>query len=143
MPSRFPPIAVYLDANVLYSASDREKHRFLQFWQMHGVTPATSMYALGEVRRNIRLAEHHRRFDALLQRTMLVSDGPLEIIPPSVRLVPKDRAILAAAIHSSVDYLVTGDINHFGHLYGTTISHIKIVAPTPFLNLFSYRLELA
>jgi predicted nucleic acid-binding protein len=143
VPSRFPPITVYLDSNVLYSASDREQHRFLQFWQMHDVTPATSMYAVGEVSRNIRQPAHHQRFEALLNRTMLVSDGPIQIIPPSVRLVPKDLAILAAAIHSSVDYLVTGDLNHFGHLYGTTVSHIRILAPAPFLNLFSYRLKLA
>jgi hypothetical protein len=37
-------------------------------------------------------------------------------LPATVRLDPKDRPILLAAIHGRAYYLLTGDVRHFGHL---------------------------
>lgn len=108
---------------------------------MHGVTPVTSMYSVDEVRRNIKHNEHHLLFEELLKQTMRVSDGPLQFIPGNVHLVAKDKPILATAIFASVDYLVTGDVKHFGHLYGATVSHVKILSPADFLDLYAYRLK--
>ena len=99
---------------------------------MHGVHPITSMYSVDEFRRNIKHNERHLLFEELLKQTMMVSDGPLQFIPNDVHLVTKDKPILATAIFASVDYLVTGDIKHFGHLYGTTISHVKFSARQTF-----------
>jgi hypothetical protein len=71
-----------------------------------------------------------------------VSDGPLQAIPHSVKLATKDQAVLASAIFASMDYLITGDIHHFGHLYGTTVSHVKILSPALFRRHYNYRLKL-
>jgi predicted nucleic acid-binding protein len=142
LPNLFPPLTVYLDANVLFSASLSHQNDFLDFWRMHDVTPAVSPYAVEEVRRNIESGGHHDRLDALLLRTLKLSDGPLEIVPRSVILAQKDRPILATAIFASVDYLVTGDKNHFSDLYGTTVSHVQILPPREFLDLYEYRLIL-
>lgn len=136
----FESIRIYLDANVLFSASYSEQNRFLQFWQLIGVKPVTSPYAIAEVRGHLVRPGHSDRFDNLLNETDLVSDADLRIIPPSVVMVEKDRPILAAAIHASIDYLVTGDRNHFGHLYNTTISFVYVMSPPEFLNQFAGRL---
>ena len=99
------------------------------------------MYSVDEVRRNIKHNEHHLLFEELLKQTMMVSDGPLQFIPGNVHLVAKDKPILATAIFASVDYLVTGDIKHFGHIYCSTVSHVKILSPAEFLDLYAYRLK--
>ena len=142
MPDYFQPLFVYLDANVLFSASWSEQNRFLKFWRLREITPVTSPYVVDEVDRNIRKAEHRLRFDMLMEKTTMVSDGPLQIVPEDIVLVPKDRPILASAIFASMDYLVTGDTNHFGHLHNTTVSHVKILSPSEFLDRYEYRLKL-
>jgi predicted nucleic acid-binding protein len=55
-------------------------------------------------------------------------------------LVEKDRPILAAAIAASVDYLITGDKSHFGHLYGTRVSGVYVISPADFLGQYEDRL---
>ncbi len=138
----FQPIRVYLDSNVLFSASHNDKNRFLEFWRLSGITPVTSPYVVGEVSRNIRTVDQRARFERLLEKTPFVSDGLVEMIPPDVILVKKDQQVLASAICASVDYLVTGDGNHFGHLYGKTVAHVVIMRPIPLLDLHQDRLIL-
>jgi hypothetical protein len=48
---------------------------------------------------------------------------------PDAGLPPKDAPILAAAIASKADRLLTGDLKHFGHLYGRTFQGVLIVSP--------------
>lgn len=136
----FPRLRIYLDANVLYSASLNENSRFLDFWRLRNVTPVTSQYAVGEVTRNLRFYGHDSRFESLLVRTQIISDADVRLIPSDITLVAKDAPILAAAISASVDYLVTGDKNHFAHLYRTTIAGTYLISPADFLNLHRDRL---
>lgn len=138
----FELIQVFLDANVLFSASYSEQNRFLQFWRMEGVTPVTSPYAIGEVRGHLRRPGHLKRFEELLAKTDIVSDVDLRIIPSGVFVVEKDRPILAAAIGASIDFLATGDKNHFSHLYGVTVSFVYVISPTEFLDQFADRMIL-
>ena len=48
---------------------------------------------------------------------------------PDAGLPPKDAPILAAAIASKADHILTGDLKHFGHLYGRTFQGVLIVSP--------------
>src|SRR5258707_459485 len=95
--------------------------------------PVASRYAINEVFRNVRVAAHHLRFEDLVTRTEIVSDADIRFVPPHIALVAKDRPILAAAIAASVDYLATGDKNHFGLLYNSTVSGVRIISPADFL----------
>ena len=133
-------LRVYLDSNVLFSASLDESSRFLDFWRLREVTPVVSHYAIGEVTRNIRFRGHDARLANLLRRTQIVSDADGRMIPSNVRLVSKDQPILAAAIAASVDYLATGDKNHFSHLYSRRISGVLVINPADFLDLYEDRL---
>jgi predicted nucleic acid-binding protein len=135
-----PRLRVYLDANVLFSASLSDSSRFLEFWRLHNVTPVTSRYAVGEVMRNLRFYGHDKRFEDLLARTQIISDADVRFIPPHIALVAKDAPILAVAISASVDYLATGDKNHFAHLYKTTVAGVYVISPADFLNLYKDRL---
>jgi predicted nucleic acid-binding protein len=133
-------LRVFLDSNVMYSASLDEGSSFLAFWRFRGVSVVVSNYVVVEVARNLRVSGHAARFETLLERTQIVSDADARLIPPEIRLVAKDQPILAAAIAARVDYLVTGDRRHFGELYGRAVSGVRVIAPADFLTLFGKRL---
>jgi uncharacterized protein len=136
----FLPLTIYLDSNVLFSASYDAISPFRRFWELANVTVVTSLYAVTEVRRHIKLPAHQLRFEELLARTQMVSDANPDFVPQSVRLVEKDRPILGAAIAASVDYLITGDKKHFTHLYFQRVSHVYVINPADFLTLHEERL---
>jgi predicted nucleic acid-binding protein len=126
-------LRIYLDSNVLFSASYIASSPYRNFWKLTQVTPVTSLYAVGEVIRHNVISSQRERFDELIARTERVSDADLGFVPQSIRLVEKDRPILAAAIAASADYLVTGDKSHFAHLYSTRVSGVCVIHPTDFL----------
>jgi len=136
------PLLVYLDSNVLISACLVRGHKFLEFWRMHGVTVAVSMYAVNEVRSHLLAEIQHHRFDGLLATTRLINDADERILPASVDLPKKDRPILAAALAGEVDFLITGDKKHFGKYYDRRVSRVTIVSPGDFLARNNYRLML-
>jgi predicted nucleic acid-binding protein len=136
----FPSLRIYLDSNVLLSASINELSPFRDFWRLSEVGPVLSRYAVGEVTRNLQTAEHNASFAELIRRSEMVSDLDARIIPVDVRLVSKDAPILAAAIGASVDYLATGDRKHFSHLYNTIVSGVRIISPGEFLDTHEDRL---
>lgn len=133
-------LRAYLDSNVVISASLKEGSRFLDLWRLRDITPVVSHYVIGEVVRNVRSPSHDARLSSLLMRTEIVSDADARLIPANVRLISKDEPILAAAIAASVDYLVTGDKNHFGHLYLKRVSGVYVINPGDFLALYEDRL---
>lgn len=134
MPER---IYVFLDANVLFSASYKSHHFFLQFWSNPYVVSMTSLYAARETRRNCTSEDHLHRLEQLLEQTFLVSDALNRLPPEEIKLPSKDEPILAAAIQAGAHYLITGDKVHFSKwmnqpiktVYGT----ITIMMPMPFL----------
>jgi predicted nucleic acid-binding protein len=134
-------LTVYLDSNVLFSASYITSSRFQNFWRLAGVAPVTSPYAVTEVRRHIKLSAQSVRFDKLIAATKMVSDSDSGFVPESIQLAEKDRPILAAAIAASVDYLITGDKSHLAHLYGSRVSGVRIISPSEFLGLYEDRLH--
>jgi predicted nucleic acid-binding protein len=130
-------LRVYLDANILFSASHQEGHRFLQFWRMRDLVPMTSLYAVDETQRNCIDLNHAGRLGLLLPRTHSVSDIPGAFLPRGIVLPRKDAPILAAAVFAGAHYLITGDKHHFGKWMNTPIqTHIGtliIQEPSPFL----------
>ena len=81
-------LRVYLDSNVLFSASRNDASRFVGFWRLRDTAVITSQYVVGEVFRNIKSDGHRERFEGLLAQTEFVSDA-------YVRLIPADIAVVA------------------------------------------------
>jgi len=118
---------VFLDANILFSASFSKSHlaEFLAELRNHAVL-LTNAYAAAESERNIAAkqpgrAAAHRAFVASLELTQL------QVFATGVALAEKDVPILCGAIAGGADFLLTGDRKDFGHLFGTTIHGVKIV----------------
>src|ERR1700749_2213459 len=104
---------IFIDSNVLFSASYKPNHPFLIFWESSRVQPVASDYVLGETRRHVKGLGHSYRFNELISKTETVraasGAGLLGLDLPE-----KDRPIVSGALAARARYLVTGDKNHFG-----------------------------
>jgi hypothetical protein len=50
-----------------------------------------------------------------------------------VDLPDKDKPVFMAATAAGADYLLTGDVTHFGTYFGKTILGVKILKPRDYL----------
>lgn len=126
-----PPERVFLDANVLFSASYREESGLNRLWGLPHTTLLTSRHAVEEARRN--LDERGRtRLAMLLDATEIVADVAGEALPADIERAEKDRPILAAALHANATRLLTGDRTHFGHLFGSRVHGTLIQRPADY-----------
>jgi predicted nucleic acid-binding protein len=119
---------VFCDANVLFSAANAASrlHELIRLTATRH-TLITSTLALLEAQRNIAM----KRPDWATPLATLAQS--FEIVPSLDAAVPaaiadKDRPILATAIHSGCDLLVTGDRRHFGHLFGQVTGGLTVVS---------------
>ena len=119
---------VFLDANVLFSASNAGTNiaRLIELLLEQGAAVASDL-ALEEARRNIELKRPawSESFQELALRIEVVPSVEFTL---SVELAEKDIPILCAAIRANCEAFATGDKRHFGHLYGQTVEGVKIVS---------------
>jgi predicted nucleic acid-binding protein len=122
---------VFLDANVLYSAAYLELTGLTRLWSFEDAQLLSSPYAIAESTRNLHIdrPEAVPRLKRLLGSVAIV-DAPQGLkLLRAIRLDPKDQPILLAALHGKADYLLTGDVRHFGHLYGKRVEGVLVLRP--------------
>jgi len=120
---------VFCDANVLFSAANAASplnELLRRTSERH--TVVTSTLALLEAQRNIAIKR------PAWAATLAALVQFIEVVPSLDAAVPvaiaaKDRPILATAIHSGCELLVTGDRLHFGHLFGQLTGGLTVVSP--------------
>lgn len=125
---------VFLDANILFSAAYRLDSGLTRLWSLKNARLISSAYALHEALSNLETEIQQERLRILIESVEIVQtviDIPL---PLDIHLPDKDRPILQAAIAARAAYLLTGDIRHFGALFGKTIAGVKIMLPGEYLN---------
>lgn len=130
---------VFLDANVLFSASNAgSSFAGLLAWLLAEDTVVSSEVALAEARRNLALkrAGWLPDFEALLPHLEIV---PSTVFPLPVTLPDKDVPLLCAAIRSRCELFVTGDRRDFGALMGKTIEGVRVVSPLQLARLLAAR----
>lgn len=125
---------LFLDANVIFSAAHREEGRaqdLVALARAGRCQLLTSTYALKEARRNLEVKseEFEARLVDTLAQTTIVGEAPAALVnwAQEQRLPSKDAPVLAAAVHATVDLLVTGDNRHFGHLFGHIVRGTRVV----------------
>lgn len=123
---------LFLDANVLFSAAYRPNAGLLEFWKLKGVTLCSSRYAVEEARVNLSEEAQRRRLERLAKKVQLF-DAARDQLPRGISLAEKDAPILLAAIEARATHLVTGDLKHFGKLFGRKIVGILVVSPGDYL----------
>lgn len=119
---------VFLDANVLFSASNAGSNiARLIAWLTEGETAVISDLALEETRKNLALrrAAWLPVFEDMIAG-LEISPSVLFELP--VPIATKDAPLLCAAIRSRCRLFVTGDRRDFGHLYGQRVQGVEIVS---------------
>ena len=125
---------IFLDANILFSAakSDGAVRRLLQLLLDAGHECWVDGYVTEEARRNLaaKAPGSDAALHALLRRMKIAELHPSGLPDAAApALAEKDRPVLAAAIRSHCEALVTGDRTHFGPFYGRTVGVVTIHSP--------------
>lgn len=118
---------VFLDANVLFSASnDVSNIARLVDWVVCDATAVTSELAREEARRNLALKRPDwvPSFERLIARIELVPSLRFDL---TVKLHDGDQPLLCAAIRGRCTHFATGDRRDFGHLFDTTVEGVQVV----------------
>ena len=123
---------IFLDANVLFSAAYRTNTRLLELWRLKGASLWSSRYALEEARINLAREDQQSRLMKLAE-ALTFCEATDRKIPPGIRLPEKDIPILQAAIEGRADFLLTGDIRHFGPYLGRKVEGVVILLPAQYL----------
>jgi predicted nucleic acid-binding protein len=127
---------VFLDANVLVSAALKPESRVASLWELEAVRLLASPYVVTEARRNVTDAAAAERLEALVARMAVLPSEPAEFATPDAPdLSAKDRPVLLAAIVSGAEYLLTGDVAHFGAFLGRIVSGVRVLLPGDYLRL--------
>lgn len=125
---------VFLDANVLVSAALKPESRLASLWTLTDVRLLASPYVLVEARRNVDAPEAAARLESLIAALVVLPTEPTDFaIEGDPNLPDKDRPILLAAIASGADWLLTGDIRHFGCCLGRTVHGVRVALPGKYL----------
>ncbi|MBI5510570.1 MAG: PIN domain-containing protein [Deltaproteobacteria bacterium] len=123
---------LFLDANVLLSAAYRVDAGVRVLWTLHDAQLVTSSYAVQEARRNLAAPAQQQALDDLLKAVRVVGHQSAQPLPGGVSLPAKDQPILAAAIDAKCTHLITGDVHHFGPLFGNQIGGVLILRPAAY-----------
>lgn len=126
---------VFLDSNVLSSASLRERNRQFALFALAEAGRCylvTLDYAFNEAKRNLmrKAPRASRAVSALMEIVTLSPDAPddLNAWARLQGLPSKDAPILAAAVAARADLLVTGDRRHFGPLFGRSFRGVRVLS---------------
>lgn len=119
---------IFLDANILFSAAyglsglDR-------LWDLRGKGKCVliaSDYVIEEARRNLSDQSRIDRFESHLAGMEITHEADPGI-KCTVDLPDKDIPVLMAAVSAKADYLLTGDVRHFGKYFGQVIMGVRIL----------------
>jgi predicted nucleic acid-binding protein len=127
---------LFLDANILFSAAHTPAGRARAFFSLARLGRCeliSSPHAIEEARRNIQIKypDQSESLEALVSALRVTREAPAPLVAWALEqsLPSEDAPILAAAVASRADVLLTGDRTHFGHLYGKSLRGVEIVTP--------------
>ncbi len=130
------PLRIFLDANILFSASKSDGAVRHLVFELHaaGHVLVADDYVGTEAKRNIAAkadAASMGYLQALLARIEVAAVQFGHPTAPALLWLPeKDRPVLQAAIALKCDALVTGDRTHFGAGFGKTWSGVTLYSPS-------------
>lgn len=129
---------VFLDANILFSIAYGSPglERFWSDAKKGKYELVASQYVIEEAKRNLDRQEQQDALTRFLGEVRVVPEAD-PTIPCPIPLAEKDRPVLMAALSSEADYLVTGDLTHFGKYFGRKTRSLRICTPRGFFNIIS------
>ena len=131
---------VFLDANILFSIAYGSPG-LEQLWSASKEGKyelIASQYVIEEAKRNLDRREQQDALNRLLSEVRVVTEAD-PTLPCPIPLPENDRPVLMAALSSEADYLITGDVTHFGKYFGKKIRSLRICTPRAFFDIISKR----
>jgi predicted nucleic acid-binding protein len=125
---------IFLDANILFSLAygSTGLARLWDLAKRGRCKLLASRYVIEEAKRNLSSEFQMSRLEAHLSEVEVVLEADPRI-PCPIDLPEKDRPVVLAAIHAGANYLLTGDVAHFGRYFGQTIQGVKICMARDYL----------
>jgi len=125
---------LFFDANILFSLAYGSPglDRLWKLAKKGHCELIASQYVIEEAKRNLDQQEHLDKLERCLSKVSIVAEADPSI-PCPIDLPDKDSPVLIAAIAAKADYLLTGDVTHFGKYFGKTIMGIKISTARDYL----------
>jgi predicted nucleic acid-binding protein len=119
---------IFLDANILFSiAYGSSSLSYLWYFAKNGQCELlASRYVIEEAKRNLEDIEQLVNLDSYLTSVNVVSEVD-QTLPCPIELPDKDKPVLMAAISAKADYLITGDVTHFGKYFGQKVMGVSII----------------
>jgi predicted nucleic acid-binding protein len=137
-------VRVFLDSNVILSGllSEKGAPRIILDLLSLGLPfliGLTGRYNLIEIERNLRkempgLLSLYKACLPKLHLKVVPLPRPKEVRDFSREITEKDIPVLISAIRSKVDFLVTGDKQHFGKMKGLDQYPFRVVTPSEFID---------
>ena len=126
---------VFLDANVLFSAAlsaQGTAQALLFVAHTSGAQCVTSDYAYAEAQRNLlaKAPQALPTFDLIAALLLRMPEPAAAYVDAArnARVVPKDAPVLGAALQCRADVFATGDVRHFGHLFGERVEGVLVLS---------------
>ena len=136
-------IKVFLDSNVLFSIahSGKEKSRSFLIYEIQTLgilrvylSNLVCEEAFSNIRRKKPGAEE--LLNELIAGSKVLEDIVTHLSNPALGKLPQnDQVILSTAVYHKMDVFVTGNENHFKHLYHKKILDTLILKPVEFLSM--------
>ena len=125
---------IFLDANVLFSIAYGSPglKRLEELAQKKRCLLFASNYVIEEAKRNLSNPSQLKRLEIFLSNVQIIPEMDPQL-PCPIHLPEKNRPVLLAAISVRADYLLTGDITHFGKYFGRRVSGVTICLPRDYL----------
>jgi predicted nucleic acid-binding protein len=137
-------VRVFLDSNVILSGllSERGAPRILLdllSLRLPFLIGSTERYNLIEIDRNLRkkmpsLLFLYKAYLPKLNLKVIPLPRPEKVRDFSGRMAEKDIRVLLSAMKSKVDFLVTGDKQHFGKMREIDKYPFRVVTPSEFVD---------
>jgi predicted nucleic acid-binding protein len=118
---------IFLDANILFSVAygsiglDR-------LWQFSGrgiCELFVSKYVVEEAKRNLDTVSQIKKLNDRLSKVQIIPEAD-QMLSCHVDLPEKDKPVFMAAVLAKADYVITGDVTHFGKYFGRTIMGVTV-----------------
>jgi len=129
---------VFLDANILFSIAYGSPglERLWSHAKKGKYELIASQYVIEEAKRNLDRRDQQDALNRHLSEVRVVPEADPTILCP-IPLPGKDRPVMMAALSCKADYLITGDVTHFGKYFGKKIQTLRICTPRYFFNIIS------
>ncbi len=125
---------VFLDANILFSVAygSTSLNNLWELSRKRICVLLASQYVIEEAKRNLPGRVQLEKLDSYLSSVEVVNEIDPHL-PCPIDLPEKDIPVLMSAVSSGADYLITGDIAHFGKYFGKTVMGVEILMARDYL----------